>query len=893
MEHLKSWEAKYPNLVDEIRKGLYVDDLMTGGATEDEVKEKKTESIEIFEDATFKLHKWHSNIETLEAPSPPCSDENFEITFAKQQLGSQPETKLFGLGWDKRKDSISVVKPDEVPATTKRNALSQLAKLYDPLGLVSPMTLLGKNLFREMCESRISWDVQFTETMVRDWEKWHRQMPENYEVPRSLAPYQQPVSAITLHAFGDASKTGVAAAVYAVVEQLNGTTQGLVCAKSRLAKRNLTIPRLELVAGHMAIKLATNVERAINQNRVKAVHCWLDSTVALYWINGQGDFRQFVANRVAKIQEHNHVKWHHVSTHENPADLGSRGGKVVGDELWKYGPHWLKDQSQWPPQTTLRASPEAIEELKAVMSSRALVTVNPPAERDTFSDLLEKFPLRKVLRICAWISRFHENCRATQRERQYGPLTTADIRVRELWWIRKTQIEAAESPEFDKTKVHLNIQPNLDGILECRGRIDGEYPAFLPSASIFTRKVVERAHLSTLHGGVSMTMAKVRERYWVPKLRRLVKHVRSKCYGCLRFRAGAYGKPPPGKLPSTRTQGTTPFQVVGVDFAGPIRYVTRNKAERKAYLLLYGCSLTRAIHLEVLKSMETSEFITSLKRFIARRGRPKLIYSDNAKTFKSAAKWLGKVQQEERFHAFLADNAVEWRFNLSRAPWWGGQYERLIGLFKRAFHKTIGNGTLTWEELEEVALDVEVTLNNRPLNYLEDDVEFSVLTPSSMLNVNPYLMPEMKPHQIEEMDLRKRAKFLHKCKQAVWKRWAREYVRGLRERHRQEIGTQISYPKIGEVVIVWDEDRNRNKWKLGIVSELIEGKDNIIRGAQVRTANGKLERAIQHLYPLELSCDKPKWNPNPSAPTYTPRSQRDAAVAAKVRLQQQAEVEDQ
>ena len=408
------------------------------------------------------------------------------------------------------------------------------------------MTLLGKNLFREMCESRISWDVEFAETMVRDWEKWHRQMPENYEVPRSLAPYQQPVSAITLHAFGDASKTGVAAAVYAVAEQPNGTTQGLVCAKSRLAKRNLTIPRLELVAGHMAIKLATNVERAINQNRVKAVHCWLDSTVALYWINGQGDFRQFVANRVAKIQEHNHVKWHHVSTHENPADLGSRGGKVVGDELWKYGPHWLKDQSQWPPQTTLRASPEAIEELKAVMSSRALVTVNPPAERDTFSDLLEKFPLRKVLRICAWISRFHENCRATQGERQYGPLTTAEIRVRELWWIRKTQIEAVESPEFDKTKVHLNIQPNLDGILECRGRIDGEYPAFLPSASIFTRKVVERAHLSTLHGGVSMTMAKVRERYWVPKLRRLVKHVRSKCYGCLRFRAGAYEKPPPG-----------------------------------------------------------------------------------------------------------------------------------------------------------------------------------------------------------------------------------------------------------------------------------------------------------------------------------------------------------
>ena len=316
-EHLKAWEAKYPELVDEIRKGLYVDDLMTGGATVDEVKEKKTESTEIFEDATFRLHKWHSNVESLEAPR---DDNNDESTFAKQQLGNRSSTKLLGLGWNKVKDCLSVVKTDEVPATTKRNALSQLAKLYDPLGLVSPTMLLGKTLFREMCTTRILWDSEFPETMVRNWEAWYRQIPDCYEVPRSLAPYQQPITTITLHAFGDASKTGVAATVYAVVEQSEGTTQGLVCAKSRLAKRNLTIPRLELVAGHTAVNLVTNVERAIDRDRVKAVHCWVDSTVALYWIKGQGDFRQFVANRVAKIQEHSHVKWHHVSTHENPAN---------------------------------------------------------------------------------------------------------------------------------------------------------------------------------------------------------------------------------------------------------------------------------------------------------------------------------------------------------------------------------------------------------------------------------------------------------------------------------------------------------------------------------------------------------------------------------------------
>ena len=134
-----------------------------------------------------------------------------------------------------------------------------------------------------------------------------------------MVPRQQPIKAVTLHAFGDASKKGVSTAVYAVVEQDQATTRGLVCAKARLAKQNLTIPRLELVAGHMAVNLVTNVETAIGVEKVTEVHCWLDSTVALYWINGQGEYRQFVANRVKKIREHERVIWHHVTTDQNPA----------------------------------------------------------------------------------------------------------------------------------------------------------------------------------------------------------------------------------------------------------------------------------------------------------------------------------------------------------------------------------------------------------------------------------------------------------------------------------------------------------------------------------------------------------------------------------------------
>ena len=152
-------------------------------------------------------------------------------------------------------------------------------------------------------------------------------------------------------------------------------------------------------------------------------------------------------------------------------------------------------------------------------------------------------------------------------------------------------------------------------------------------------------------------------------MRCLVKKMRGTCNGCKRFRAKPYPAPPPGNLPSTSMQGSTPSQVVGADFAGPIRYKSTPKTKSKAYLVPYACSLTRAVHLDLLKSLEVQEFILSLKRFIVRRGRSEIIYSDNGATFKAAAKWLQKVQKYEQVHKFLADSNIKWKFNLSRAPW--------------------------------------------------------------------------------------------------------------------------------------------------------------------------------------------------------------------------------
>ena len=170
------------------------------------------------------------------------------------------------------------------------------------------------------------------------------------------------------------------------------------------------------------------------------------------------------------------------------------------------------------------------------------------------------------------------------------------------------------------------------------------------------------------------------------------------------------------------------------------------------------------MYLELSKTMETEEFISTLKRFIARKGRPEKIYSDNGRTFVGAAKWLRNVMQDERLHDFLAKLNIKWQFNLTKAPWWGGQFERMIGLVKQAFNKSVGNGTLTWSELQDVLLDVEVALNNRPLSYVEEDVQLPLLTPNMLQFGHPNLLPE--DHNQENPDLL--ARYLAKCKDVVW-----------------------------------------------------------------------------------------------------------------------------
>ena len=270
--------------VAELRDGLYVDDLLTGGNTVDQASAIKQGAIEVLGDATFELHKWASNVPQLENPEASKNSEE-DQSAAKQQLAVKPtETKLLGHTWEKEKDILNVEFDQSAKATTKREVLGKLARIYDPLSLTSPLTLQGKLLYRDIIDTKVPWDTKLQGEIEDKWKKWEQSLPTRVGVPRSIVLHREQVTSMTLHGFGDASQKGVSAAVYTVVNQPSGETQSLVAAKSRIAKRGLTIPRLELVAGHMVTNLLTNVHKNLSSSSKVTVpqHAWLDSTVALY-----------------------------------------------------------------------------------------------------------------------------------------------------------------------------------------------------------------------------------------------------------------------------------------------------------------------------------------------------------------------------------------------------------------------------------------------------------------------------------------------------------------------------------------------------------------------------------------------------------------------------------
>ncbi len=898
--HMKKMDPSEEAFIRKFSHSIYVDDVATSLADVDAAYQFYLKARLHLAKASFNLRKFGTSSQELHQKivgDEQRSPEGGDTQLSSNEPGRKPAVRqVLGVDWDVENDQLlfdisNLACFMKTMDPTKRNAISLATRFYDPLGVIAPVTVRFKQLFQKLCEKQIEWDEPLTEDLLTEWELMASDLQQStpFRIPRCY-PCLMDSESYMLQGFCDASQKAYAAVVYIQAGGGDEVRSQFLCSKTRVAPvKKMTIPRLELLSALLLARLISTVRSALETElQLENVCCYTDSKVAFFWITGQDkEWKQFVMNRVMEIRRLVPPScWRHCPGAQNPADIPSRGVSLqeLQDKmtLWLHGPSMLmKDHSTEPeemvtlPEGCLAEMRVRKEESTTVLATQALPIAVLPCENYSC--------LKRLIRVTAYILKFVNSARAHGGNRAISPrqvncvLTAGDLNVALTYWIKVSQLSMIGTRNFDQWKAQFGLYLDDTGIWRCRGRLGNsdlpeqtKHPILLNRDNHLTLLIARECHKRMMHGGVKATLNEVRSKYWIVQGRSLIRGVIHKCTVCRRFQGRPYASPPAPPLPSFRVTEVRPFSYTGVDFAGPL-YVrdTVGSTARKVWLCLYTCCATRAAHLDIVQDMTTEAFLQCFRRFTARRGFPAQIISDNAKTFKAASRSVASLVETSTVRMFLSDLGIKWAFNVERAPWWGGFFERMIQTAKRCPRKAIGSARLTYEELLTIVVEIEMTLNSRPLSYISSEDLEEPLTPSHLLCGHRVLsLPD--PVRVEDTpdctttrdNLTRRMHHLSKILTDFWKRWRSEYLLKLRDMHRyfKPVRGVDSGINVGDIVVIHDERLPRGLWRMGKVEELLVGADGSVRCAMIKISSRDrspifVKRPLQRLYPLELNSE--------------------------------------
>ncbi|XP_011884105.1 PREDICTED: uncharacterized protein LOC105571249 [Vollenhovia emeryi] len=868
----------FPLAVPVLRDNIYVDDVLFSANDEHLIKQIRDE--------------WASNSSSLLSD---IDGADFGLACNKQ-LAQDEQLKILGIGWNPATDVFEFrVSLTELVPTSKRAILSTIAKLYDPLGWVTPVTITAKILMQTLWRLNLDWDDTISANLLDKWKEIYQRIRllSQLQIPRwsGLGP---DIRHAELHGFADASNVAYAAVVYLKVVSPSGSvTITLLAGKAKVAPlKPLSVPRLELSAALLLARLMDFVRETIE---VKSLpyYCWTDSTIVRAWVTQHPSrWKTFIANRVLEIQSRlPHGEWRHVPTDENPADCASRG--LFGDEilvhdLWWRGPLWLRlGIDDWPRQETSLPQDAPLEERIVALQC------SPPLPEWDLASRYSAWP--KLIRVTAYVLKFASLCRQSHpcrtprsslsssspyddRPSQSTAITASDCNAAKFLWLKRIQAElfpkeinslANKRPLSSRSSL-LSLSPFLDndGVLRVGGRLSQaplpfstRHPVLLSHHPLVTL-IVHQAHLRALHAGPQLTLNILRREFWIIRARTLIKSVIHNCVTCIRDRA-AIPTQIMGNLPAARVTATArSFAHCGIDYAGPVRIrasAGRGITSRKSYIALFICLATKAIHLELVGDCSTQAFLNAYSRFCARRGLPQTMYSDNGTTFVGADRELTSAYRaavrDPNFLNATASDSVEWKFILPSAPHFGGLWEAGVRSVKNHLRRVLGNHTLTFEEFSTLLCRIEACLNSRPIAPLSDTLDdYECLTPGhfligSALTVNP----EPSLLKLNENRL-SRWQLVRHVTERFWKLWSQDYVNTLQQRAKwRKVEPQIHS---GQLVLLRNSSLPPCKWELGRVTRCHPGSDGFVRVVTVKTATSEYQRPLVKLCVLPISSDE-------------------------------------
>jgi len=575
IEHFEQLPDK--DFVRKVLKSFHVDDLISGGDTEPETLQLYQDTKEHLSIASFNLRKFLSN------------SDNLNVTVHGTEHSFDPMSKVLGLFWDRCDDCIQFHFDYlyriafEIPS--KRELLSFMASIYDPLGLLNPFIVRLKILFQKICISKITWDCKIDDILLKDW-KAIRDDFLHCDVIRfdRWVHTLKVVERVEIHGFSDASLQAYGACVYLKVQSHGEVFVSLLTAKSRIApSKSTTIPKLELMGALLLAKLVRRVSEELSPFcNIDDCFCWVDSMVSLHWIcDVSKSYQAFVQRRVDQIRsivppDH----WFHVDTKSNPADILSRGvslSQLVKENLWRHGPKFISSLECYN-EFSLSNKLVTNSTTVAVATQEVLVPVIPDSSINVFEvvDISRFNNIDKLIRVVAYVQRFIKNLKKNH-PRLSSNLSVNELLVSTDLLVSSCQRDIITSANFNQLQQNLRLYADEKGLLRCRGRIenatlpfDTKFPLFIPKCK-FAVLLIRAAHENVKHNGLKETINELRTRYWIPKARTFVKSVIRECHLCKRMESKPYCYPPSPALPSSRVTVQPPFTHSAIDYAGPLR----------------------------------------------------------------------------------------------------------------------------------------------------------------------------------------------------------------------------------------------------------------------------------------------------------------------------------
>ncbi|XP_011313389.1 uncharacterized protein [Fopius arisanus] len=559
---------------------------------------------------------------------------------------------------------------------------------------------------------------------------------------------------------------------------------------------------------------------------------------------------------------------------ENPADCASRGlttAQLGSHELWWQGSSWLKkSSSHWPSLELSSVGSADLEEKPGVV-------LNVKVQRPEICDLVHRYSsLSKLLRITALCQRFIARLRKIPGSSLKTALNPGDIEQARFFWIKASQSAYFSSelltlsrgqklrPSHPLTRLTAHI--DHQGILCVGGRLkfaqldnDSKHQAIIPKESQFAQLIIRDAHLRTLHGGTQLMLGQFRRSYWIVGGRAPVRSFILKCVPCARQR-GIRAQQLMGQLPVVRLSTGRAFLNTGIDYAGPVSlrsWKGRGHKFCKGWLAIFVCMATSAVHLEAVSDYTSDGFMAAYRRFVARRGLCRNLFSDCGTNFLGADNEIKKLismasKESDQLAHLLLNDGTKWSFNPPGAPHFGGKWEAAVKSVKFHLKRTIGEDLLTFEDLTTLLAQIEAVLNSRPLEQLsEDPDDVSALTPGHFLI--GHALTALPEPSLDHLNIARltRWQLIQQKVPSFWKRLSTNYLQ-----HLQSI-SKWHHPshdiKIGSIVLLTDERFPPTKWPLARVTALHPGRDGLTRVVTIKTFSSTLRRPIAKLALLPIS----------------------------------------